>query len=100
MTYGIPPEKQVPLVGRFYTWALSVLDANDPDAFREQLVSAGRIPLMARTVTPMAVVPRAVPWETPPATPVAAPDTAAMSFHPQHSRPNPPRLPTRKADNR
>lgn len=53
VTYGMPKEKQMPLVGRFYTWALSVLDAGDPDAFRKGLVAAGRIPIVSHTVIRM-----------------------------------------------
>ncbi len=53
VTYGIPREKQMPLVGRFYTWALSVLDADDPDVFRKGLVAAGRIPIVSHTVIRM-----------------------------------------------
>jgi hypothetical protein len=53
VTYGIPKEKQMPLVGRFYTWALSVLDASDPDTFRKGLVAAGRIPIVSHTVIRM-----------------------------------------------
>ncbi|MEO1767789.1 TadE/TadG family type IV pilus assembly protein [Thiobacter aerophilum] len=53
VTYGIPREKQLPLVGRFYTWALSVLDADDPDTFRKALIARGRIPIVAHTVIRM-----------------------------------------------
>lgn len=53
VTYGIPKEKQLPLVGRFITWALSVLDADDPDVFRKGLVAAGRIPIVSHTVIRM-----------------------------------------------
>jgi hypothetical protein len=53
VTWGIPREKQMPLVGRFYTWALSVLDASDPDTFRKGLVAAGRIPIVSHTVIRM-----------------------------------------------
>ncbi len=53
VTYGIPREKQMPLVGRFYTWTLSKLNASDPDAFRRGLVKAGRIPIVAHTVLRM-----------------------------------------------
>lgn len=53
ITYGIPKEKQMPLVGRFYTFALSVLSADDPDVFRKGLVNAGRIPIVAHTVIRM-----------------------------------------------
>jgi uncharacterized membrane protein (UPF0127 family) len=53
VTWGIPREKQMPLVGRFITSVLSVLDANDPDTFRKGLVAAGRIPLVSHTVMRM-----------------------------------------------
>ena len=53
VTYGIPREKQMPLVGRFYTYALSVLNASDPDAFKKSLIADGRIPLVAHTTLRM-----------------------------------------------
>lgn len=53
ITYGIPPAKQIPLAGRFMNWALSFLNKSDPDAFRQGLVKAGRIPVVAHTVMRM-----------------------------------------------
>jgi Flp pilus assembly protein TadG len=53
VTYGIPPEKQMPMVGRFYTWALAMTNPNDADAFRRSLVQRGRIPLVAHTTVRM-----------------------------------------------
>ena len=53
VTYGIPQEKQMPMVGRFYTWALAKMNPNDTDAFRSSLVQRGRIPLVAHTTVRM-----------------------------------------------
>ena len=53
ITYGIPQNKQIPLAGRFMNWALSVLNSGDPDAFRQGLVAAGRIPVVTATVMRM-----------------------------------------------
>jgi hypothetical protein len=53
VTYGIPPEKQMPMAGRFYTWALAQMNWNDTDAFRRSLVQRGRIPLVAHTTVRM-----------------------------------------------
>ncbi len=53
ITYGIPPEKQMPLAGRFYTWALGKLGAGAGDAFKQQLIDAGRIPIVTHTVLRM-----------------------------------------------
>lgn len=43
----------MPLVGRFYTYALSVLNASDPDAFKKALLAKGRIPVVTHTVMRM-----------------------------------------------
>jgi TadE-like protein len=53
VTYGIPPAKQVPLIGRFYTWALSKMNIGDTDAFRVALVAAGRIPVVTHATIRM-----------------------------------------------
>lgn len=53
VTYGIPPAKQMPLVGLFYTWALDKTGAVAGDAFAQALVKAGRIPVVAHTVMRM-----------------------------------------------
>jgi len=53
VTYGIPPVKQVPMVGRFFAWALTVFNPADSDAFRRALLAEGRIPLVAHTVLRM-----------------------------------------------
>lgn len=53
VTYGIPREKQMPLVGRFYTWALDRMNPADADAFRRNLVRNGRIPLVAHAAVRM-----------------------------------------------
>lgn len=56
LTYGIPREKQVPLLGRFFTWAL-VRAGNDTDAFRTALVQGGRIPIVVHTTVRMETPP-------------------------------------------
>jgi len=53
ITYGIPKEKQMPLVGRFYTWALGKLGAGAGDAFKQGLIAAGRIPIVSHVVVRM-----------------------------------------------
>lgn len=53
ITYGIPPAKQMPLVGRFYTWALGHLGAGTGDAFKQALIDAKRIPIVTHTVMRM-----------------------------------------------
>jgi hypothetical protein len=53
VTFGIPREKQMPLVGRFYTWALDKMNPADADAFRRNLVREGRIPLVAHATVRM-----------------------------------------------
>jgi Flp pilus assembly protein TadG len=53
ITYGIPRNKQIPLAGKFMTWALGELNKADTDAFRQGLVKAGRIPVVTHTVMRM-----------------------------------------------
>lgn len=53
ITYGIPDKKQMPLVGRFYTWALDKSGAVATDAFSLALVKAGRIPIVTHTTMRM-----------------------------------------------
>ena len=53
ITYGIPAAKQIPLAGRFMSWALGELNKGDTDAFRLGLVKAGRIPVVTATVMRM-----------------------------------------------
>lgn len=53
ITYGIPPTKQMPMVGRFYTWALGKLKAGEGDAFKQGLIEAGRIPIVSHVVVRM-----------------------------------------------
>jgi len=53
ITYGIPKEKQMPMVGRFYTWALDKLKAGEGDAFKQGLIEAGRIPIVSHVVVRM-----------------------------------------------
>jgi hypothetical protein len=53
ITYGIPPEKQLPMVGRFYTWALGKLGAGLDDPFKLALIEAKRIPIVSHVVVRM-----------------------------------------------
>lgn len=53
VTYGIPERKQMPLVGKFYTWALGKLGAGSGDSFKQDLIDAGRIPIVTSTVMRM-----------------------------------------------
>ncbi len=53
VTYGIPPAKQVPIAGRFYSWALQQLGTGGDDEFVRELLAAGRIPVVARTTLRM-----------------------------------------------
>ncbi len=53
ITYGIPPAKQMPVVGRFYTWALDKTGAAAADPFQQALVAARRIPVVTHTVMRM-----------------------------------------------
>lgn len=53
ITYGIPERKQMPIVGRFYTWALGVTGAVGADPFAQALLAAKRIPVITHTVVRM-----------------------------------------------
>jgi TadE-like protein len=53
VTYGIPQAKQMPMVGRFYTWALGKLGAGAGDAFKQALIEQGRIPIVSHVVVRM-----------------------------------------------
>lgn len=53
ITYGIPKTKQMPFVGRMYTWALGKMGAGSDDAFTKGLIEAGRIPLVSHVVLRM-----------------------------------------------
>ncbi|WP_428505726.1 TadE/TadG family type IV pilus assembly protein [Roseateles sp.] len=53
VTYGIPPSKQMPMLGKFYTWALGKLGAGSGDAFKLALIKAGRIPVVSHAVVRM-----------------------------------------------
>ena len=53
ITYGIPPTRQMPMVGKFYTWVLTMLGAGTDDAFKQALLLAGRIPVVTSTVIRM-----------------------------------------------
>lgn len=53
ITYGVPPAKQMPMVGRFYTWALDRMGAGAGDPFKQGLIDAGRIPIVTHTVMRM-----------------------------------------------
>lgn len=53
VTYGIPPSKQVPLAGRFFTWAVQTMNPDDTDRFRAALLADGRIPLVSHVTLRM-----------------------------------------------
>ncbi|NMG05229.1 TadE/TadG family type IV pilus assembly protein [Azoarcus taiwanensis] len=53
ITYGIPPQKQIPLAGPFMTRTVAFLNPADPDAFRASLLAQGRIPVVTHTVMRM-----------------------------------------------
>lgn len=53
ITWGLPPAKQVPLAGRFFTWVVRTLDPTHPDPFRRSLLQAGRIPLVTQVTLRM-----------------------------------------------
>ncbi len=53
ITYGIPQTKQMPLAGRFYTWALKQTGAAGADAFKLGLIQANRIPVVTHTTLRM-----------------------------------------------
>lgn len=53
VTYGIPVAKQMPIVGRFYTWALGAMGSAGTDTFMQALIAADRIPVVTHTVVRM-----------------------------------------------
>ena len=53
VTYGIPTAKQMPVVGRFYTWALGKMGVGAGDAFQQALIAAERIPVVTHAVVRM-----------------------------------------------
>jgi TadE-like protein len=53
VSYGIPPAKQMPLAGKFYTWALDQMGTGDDDPFVKGLIEAQRIPVIAHVVVRM-----------------------------------------------
>lgn len=53
ITWGIPPQKQMPLAGRFFVWAVQTLNPSDNDTFRRSLLAAGRIPVVAHATVRM-----------------------------------------------
>jgi len=53
VTYGIPRAKQIPLAGRFFTWAVATMHPQHPDAFRHTLLAAGRIPVVSHVTVRM-----------------------------------------------
>ena len=57
ITYGIPPQKQVPLAGKFYSASLRLLGIGRDDEFIASLLEQGRIPIVARAVVRMANEP-------------------------------------------
>lgn len=53
LTYGIPRTRQIPLAGRFFTWALSTMYPHHPDTFRHKLIAQGRIPVVSEVMLRM-----------------------------------------------
>jgi hypothetical protein len=53
ITYGIPPSKQIPMVGRFYTWSLQQLGSAGGDVFVQSLLQSRRIPVVVHTTVRM-----------------------------------------------
>ena len=53
ITYGIPPAKQMPIAGRFYTWALKQTGAGAAEPFKLALIEARRIPVVVHTTLRM-----------------------------------------------
>jgi hypothetical protein len=53
ITYGIPPRKQWPLAGPFYTWALQRLGTAGGDTFMQALIDARRIPVVTHAAMRM-----------------------------------------------
>jgi hypothetical protein len=51
ITYGIPQQKQVPLIGKFYNWYLKTFPPSD--AFQVALVTQNRIPIVTSTTMRM-----------------------------------------------
>lgn len=53
VTYGIPEHKQMPLAGGLFTWVLNVTGGGAGDTFKQGLLTAGRIPVVAHTTLRM-----------------------------------------------
>jgi len=53
VTFGVPPSKQLPIVGRIMVWALARRAAADGDAFELGQLATGRIPIVASAVIRM-----------------------------------------------
>ena len=53
LTFGIPRTKQIPLAGRFFTWALGMMYPDHPDTFRHKLIAQGRIPVVSEVMLRM-----------------------------------------------
>lgn len=53
ITYGVPPQKLVPFVGRFMNWALDVTGAGAGDPIKQAMIDQGRIPLVAQATIRM-----------------------------------------------
>lgn len=51
--HGIPKAKQMPMVRRFYTWALNKMGGGGGDAFQQALIVAERIPVVTQAVVRM-----------------------------------------------
>lgn len=53
VTYGIPARKQLPMIGKFMTRVLPLLNPNDRDAFRAALLAAERLPVVSHVTVRM-----------------------------------------------
>lgn len=53
VTYGVAPEQQIPLAGRFMNAALALTNAADGDRFKKMLIDRGRIPLVSEVTMRM-----------------------------------------------
>lgn len=53
VTFGIPRAKQIPLAGRFFSWAVATMYPDHPDTFRRGLLAEGRIPVVSHVTVRM-----------------------------------------------
>ena len=90
ITYGIPTTKQLPLVGRFYTWALDAAGAGEEDAFKQRLLDDGRIPLVSHVTMRM----QSEPIEH---SAMVSRDGTGQPANPRNPEPTPPPAPAEPA---